>query len=432
MQNYPNKLFIYTEKNFLSIPQISLLNEEQVEAIRIVSRVLPFRVNSYVLDHLINWSNIPDDPIFQLTFPQKKMLTAEHFQRVNEALSKNDNELLKRAIYHIRLGLNPHPADQMTKNIPRIEGRQLKGFQHKYDETLLFFPASGQTCHTYCTFCFRWAQFIGEKEFKFISHDLLGLKNYLKRNPQITDILITGGDPLIARTDKIKAYIDEILKIESIRNIRIGTKALTYWPQRFTIDDDADDLLRLFEKIVESKKHLAIMAHYNHPNELQTKIAQDAVRRIGKTGSIIRSQGPILAHINDSANIWADLWKCQVSLGIIPYYMFVERDTGAQDYFKVSLTSALKIYKEAYNQVTGLARTVRGPSMSTSPGKVMILDTLEINNKKYFVMEFIQARNKQNVGKLFFVDYDENAVWYDHLDIYLTRQIQSESIFMLS
>ena len=95
--------------------------------------------------------------------------------------------------------------------------------------------------------------------------------------------------------------------------------------------------------------------------------------------------------------------------------MFVARDTGAQDYFAVTLEDAWKVYKKAYSKVSGIARTVRGPSMSANPGKVQILGVNEINNEKVFVLRFIQGRNPNWVGKPFFAKFDPDAIWLTDL-----------------
>ena len=117
----------------------------------------------------------------------------------------------------------------------------------------------------------------------------------------------------------------------------------------------------LFREIQAAGKHLALMAHYNHWQELEPAIAREAIRRIRDTGAQIRAQGPLLAHINDDAATWARLWSDEVKLGIYPYYMFVERDTGAKRYFEVPLVKAWEIYRDAMQQVSGIARTARGP-----------------------------------------------------------------------
>ena len=113
--------------------------------------------------------------------------------------------------------------------------------------------------------------------------------------------------------------------------------------------------------------------------------------------------------------MWAEMWKTQVQLGCIPYYMFVVRDTGAQHYFGISLIEAQKIFRDAYKKVTGLARTVRGPSMSATPGKVQILGITEVNNEKFMVLRFLQGRNPDWVQIPFLAKYDEKAIWLDDL-----------------
>ena len=166
---------------------------------------------------------------------------------------------------------------------------------------------------------------------------------------------------------------------------------------------------------MQSGKHVALMAHLNHWRELDTEICREAIRRIRATGAEIRSQGPLVAHINDNADDWARMWREQVRLGIIPYYMFVERDTGAKCYFEVPLAKAWEIYREAMKQVSGLGRTARGPSMSSGPGKIEIQGVTEIQGEKVFVLRFIQGRNPDWVQRPFFARYDESATWLDDL-----------------
>lgn len=138
------------------------------------------------------------------------------------------------------------------------------------------------------------------------------------------------------KTRALRDYIEPLLTsdLTQLQTIRIGTKALAYWPQRFVTDDDAGDLLRLFEQIIRSGRHVAIMAHYSHPRELATPVAQRAVSRLRAAGCEIRMQAPIIRHVNDSPQAWASLWRHGVKLGMIPYYLFISRDTGPKNYFE--------------------------------------------------------------------------------------------------
>jgi KamA family protein len=415
----PRRFKVFTQRDLDKIPQLKNLPEDVRFDMQVVSSVLPFRVNEYVIDELIDWSNVPADPIYQLTFPQKGMLKDVHYERMAQAYRGGlDKKALTELAKEIRAELNPHPAGQMELNMPLDDdGNRLEGLQHKYRETVLFFPSQGQTCHSYCTFCFRWAQFVGDKSLRIASSEAEGLHNYLKAHREVTDLLITGGDPMVMKTKHLKAYLEPLLQPEfdHIQTVRIGTKALTFWPYRFVSDADADELIELLERLVKAGKHVAIMAHYNHWQELTTDIAHQAIQRLRGTGAQIRSQGPVLAHINDDPAVWARLWQTQVRLGIIPYYMFVERDTGAKAYFEVPLAKAWNIYRDAMQQVSGLARTARGPSMSAGPGKVEVQGVTEINGEKVFALRFIQGRNPDWVQKPFFAKYDNKATWLPDL-----------------
>ncbi|MCC5812638.1 MAG: lysine 2,3-aminomutase [Ectothiorhodospiraceae bacterium] len=414
----PRRFQVFTTRNMDQIPGIQRMTSEARFAMQVVANVLPFRVNEYVLNELIDWERTPDDPIYQLTIPQEGMLAPEHFSRMADALRKDaDRAEIQRIAWEIRNDLNPHPAGQMDLNVPEHQGEKVEGMQHKYRETVLFFPSQGQVCHSYCTFCFRWAQFVGDKELRFASNEADGLIDYLRAHQEVTDLLVTGGDPMVMKTRNLAQYLEPLLQpeLDHVQTVRIGTKALTFWPYRFVTDKDADELLRLLERLVAAGKHVAVMAHYNHPQELSTPVAREAIRRLRDTGAEIRSQGPLLNHINNDAGAWAAMWREQVRLGIIPYYMFVERDTGARRYFEVPLAQAWEVYRSAMQQVSGLGRTARGPSMSADPGKVEIQGVTEIHGEKVFMLRFIQGRNPDWVQRPFFAKYDPEATWLNHL-----------------
>ncbi|MCL2739175.1 MAG: lysine 2,3-aminomutase [Bacteroidales bacterium] len=411
------KYLSYNLQNYTNIPQSASISKEDREAIEVVGRVLPFKTNNYVTDELIQWDQLKDDPIFTLNFPRRGMLQDHHYNEVAALMATGDEQKLKATIENIRRELNPNPSGQ-EHNVPEFKGVRLHGLQHKYRETVLLFPKPGQTCHAYCTFCFRWPQFSGLPNMKFsIKEDYELYIEYIKAHPKVTDILFTGGDPMTMNASLLRAHIEPMLApdMEQIRNIRIGTKSLAYWPYRFTTDEDADEIIRLFDDIIRSGKHLSVMGHFNHPVELSTPAVQEAIQRILNTGAQIRTQSPVLRHINDDSNIWAQMLRREVELGCIPYYMFVARDTGSKHYFEIPLAQCQMIFREAYQKVSGICRTVRGPSMSDHAGKIQILGVSEAAGEKLFVLRFIQGRNPDWVAKPFFAKFNPTATWFDQL-----------------
>ncbi|MEO6176436.1 MAG: lysine 2,3-aminomutase [Flavobacterium circumlabens] len=387
----------YTLGQLDKIPQLSGLSEEQIEEIKIVSSIYPFKTNNYVLEKLIDWNNIPDDPIFRLNFPHKEMLLTEDFEQLKQIRATGTDEEIKEVIYNIRMRLNPHPAGQVDLNSAYINDDKLEGIQHKYRDILLFFPSQSQTCHAYCTFCFRWPQFINDLDFKIQSKEIGPLLEYLHENPQISEVLFTGGDPMIMNSRVLDSYIEPLLKVDSIKTIRIGTKALSYWPYKFTTDEDAEGMLNVLAKVTKAGKHLGFMAHFNHPVELEPPVVKEAIDNLIKIGATIRTQSPLLRFINNSPETWTKMWEKQVHLNCIPYYMFLPRDTGAQHYFAETLERAHEIYTEAIRNCTGLASTAKGPVMSMTHGKVEILGVKD----DLYTLRYVKHRDDSKTFKVF-------------------------------
>ncbi|MGG2460870.1 KamA family radical SAM protein [Streptomyces sp. RGM 3693] len=414
----PTRFRAYGPRHLDTIAARHGLPDEVRETVRRVSLVLPFRVNAHVLDELIDWDDVPGDPMFQLTFPQRGMLTGDDEDRLGKlSADPADTLLLREAVQEIRDRLNPHPSGQQQLNVPTRDGDRIPGLQHKYRETVLYFPGQGQTCHAYCTYCFRWAQFIGDADLRFAAPDPSELLDHLRAHPEVHDVLVTGGDPMVMSTDRLRTHLEPLLGVESVRTVRIGTKSVAYWPQRFVTDPDADDVLRLFEQVVASGRQLAVMAHFSHPRELETDLARRALARIRGTGAVLYCQAPLIAHVNDDAEVWSRLWRAELAAGAVPYYLFVERDTGPHDYFKVPLARAVEIFADAYRTLPGLARTVRGPVMSATPGKVVVDGVEDTPEGAFFRLRMLQARQPSLVGRPFRARYSATAAWLDDLEL---------------
>ena len=393
------------------------VNDPYLEERELIAQVFPFKINEHTLS-LIDWKNFLTDPVAQLIFPQPGMLAESEIDQLRQLKhAKVSREIFAKAISDIRQTKNPAPANQ-SANRPTIEEGEdvevVDGIQHKYSKTMLMFHKNAQTCHAYCTYCFRFNQFVGKDPF--LEDDAQRMLKYVKQHPEITDILMTGGDPATMATEKWKECLLPLLEPEynHIKTIRMGTKALTYYPYRFLTAADADELIDLFKLMTQKGKHISIMAHFSHYNEMGT-ICLEATKRLRQAGCVIRTQAPLMKHINNAGEVWAEMWQQQVSNGLIPYYMFVARDTGPQKYFEVTLAEALTIYQTARKELSGLGHTARGPSMSCSPGKVCVIGRETISNEDVFVLKFLQGRNADWTDRVFFAKYCNQATWIDQL-----------------
>ena len=140
-----------------------------------------------------------------------------------------------------------------------------------------------------------------EPDLKMATGDMARVDRLPAAHQEVTSVLVTGGDPMIMGESVLRRYIEPLLGpgLEHIESIRIGTKSLAYWPQRFVTDPDADDTLRLFERGRAAGKTLALMAHFSHPRELEAPLVATAVARIRSAGAVIRTQAPLIRSIND-------------------------------------------------------------------------------------------------------------------------------------
>ncbi|MBD0742202.1 KamA family radical SAM protein [Streptomyces sp. CBMA152] len=384
--------------------------------VEVVAQILPFKVSAHVVDHLVDWDNAPDDPLYRLVFPHRDMIDPVHFRAVERALG--DPVALRAAVAAARRDLNPHPGEQLTRNIPHDEDGEVEGVQHKYAQTALVFPRHGQTCHAYCSYCFRWAQFVGDPKLRIADDGPERMAGYLRRHREVSDVLFTGGDPLVMRAELLERYVDAVLRpgLEHVTTVRIGTKALSFHPARLVTDPDAGPLLKLVERLVGAGRHVAVMVHVSHPRELEPDLSRRAVAALRSAGCELRSQAPVVRHVNDDAQVWADSWRAQVALGIHPYYLFVERDTGARRYFGLPIQRAYEIHRGAVSRLSGLGRTARGPVMSTAEGKVTVDGVAELpGGKRAFALRYLQARDPELVGRPFHARWDPAAQWWSEL-----------------
>ncbi|MBL1078273.1 lysine 2,3-aminomutase [Nocardia sp. 2] len=366
---------------------------------RAVAAVLPFHVSDYVIDQLIDWDSAPDDPIYRLVFPQPDMLPDEYTELLVRLLRRNASaDEIHSAARAILAKLDSHPIPRPEQHSPTLDGLRLQGITHKYPETVLYCPSGGR---------------------RYATHDVDRLTAYLRAHPAVTDLLLTGDDPLFLTANALSRRITPLLSAPGLRHIesiRIATATLARWPARFLTAPDAGELLTLFERIVRGGRNLALMAHFTHPRELRTDHAAQAARRVLDTGASIRTQGPIIRSVNDSPDIWAELWRTQTRMGMVPYYAFVERESGPREYFEVPLVRAHQIFTTAYRAVSGLCRTVRGPVMSAEPGKVVLDGIPWIHGHRYLSLRLLQCRDPSLVNLPFLARYDPAARWLDDLE----------------
>lgn len=351
-------------KYYTSITQVEQLSPEERERLKRIEEKYRFRANSYYLS-LIDWSD-PDDPIRKIVVPEEDEL--EEWGTLDASNEKS---------YTVA-----------------------KGLQHKYPDTALFLV--NDVCGGFCRFCFRKRLFInvGAEVIRDITPQL----DYIRTHKEITNVLLTGGDPLLLSTEKLEKIVSSLREINHVQIIRIGSKIPAFNPYRI-IDDP--DLLMMIRKYSTKEKKIYVMTQFNHPREL-TREAIEAVNLLKDAGAMLCNQTPLLRGINDSPETLGELLDRLSFVGVTPYYVFQNRPVSGNRKFAVPIEEGYEIFTKAISNISGVAKRVRYV-MSHRTGKIEIAAL----TKNFIVFKYHRAHDEKNRRKVMVYKRNSQALWFD-------------------
>ncbi len=347
------------------ISDINLLPINNKENLRQVTQHFPFLATTYYLS-LIDFSD-PFDPLKRIVIP--------------------DLDELK----------SWGKADPSNENVYTV----MEGVQHKYDSTLLVIAS--ERCAGMCRYCFRKRLFLKDNYAKPEKlQDLKGLIKYIEEHKEITNVIISGGDALMLPTSQLETLIKNIMKIDHIRFIRLGTRILSYWPYRITEDTE---FLEMINKYSKATKRIYVVTHFDHPREI-THEAVKAVNLLHKAGAVLLNQCPLIKGINDSVDTLFWLFTKLASIGVAPYYVFQCRPAIGNKPFAVPIEKGYKLFEKAKAKCCGVAKRARFV-ISHAIGK---LEVLALTEKNIF-FKFHRAAKRKNEGKLLICERNPEAFW---------------------
>ncbi|WP_078556564.1 KamA family radical SAM protein [Bacillus alkalicellulosilyticus] len=352
-------------KYIMNIDKIEHISEQEREKLKQITEKFVFRINDYYLS-LIDWKN-PNDPIKKLIIP-------------------NEGELQEYGRWDA--------SDEDTNYA-------VPGCQHKYGTTALLIVS--EVCGAYCRYCFRKRLF--RNDVKEAMSDVAPGLEYIRNHPEINNVLLTGGDPLILATNKLRYIIESLREIEHVKIIRIGSKMPVFNPMRIYEDEG---LLNLIREYSTSEKRIYVMAHISHPQEMTDKTFK-GLQALHDAGAIIMNQTPILKGVNDDPEVLSLLLDKLSWAGVRPYYFFINRPVAGNREFVLTLEEAYDIFEKAKARTSGLGKQVR-LSMSHTSGKIEIL---AIENGKAY-LKYHQSRDNE-YGKFMVLDCPKEATWFDEL-----------------
>jgi len=276
------------------------------------------------------------------------------------------------------------------------------GLQHKYAQTGLLLVTD--RCASYCRYCFR-KRLVGN-DSKEVAPDYTAVADYIKRHPEMTNILMSGGDPFVLSTQKLHKILDHLLPIEHLSSIRFGSKTVAFAPKRF----EDPGLPALFQRILDAGKTPVIVAHFDHIGEISEE-SERGIRKMRAAGVQFLNQSVLLAKVNDNPDTLAATFaKCH-AIGVRPYYLFQGRPVKAASHFQVPLRRGIEIARGVNQRLSGIQKTFKY-IMSHYTGKIEILD-LGSDGRVY--MRYHQNKNPEKIGKIFSRPYVEGAYWLDDL-----------------
>jgi L-lysine 2,3-aminomutase len=394
-------------------------------------RVYRFMATRHVLS-TIDWRNFEADSVFQLVFPQPGMIRPDVAAAYLSASSEEARqEIVKRYIRET----NPHDGKQKL-NKPVLRNRSgcaeiVPGSQHKYPQCQLIFDAQTQDCFAFCNYCFRHAQVRGDEDM-FVQKDIGQIHEYLMQHPEVTDLLITGGDAGYLTADRFERYIEPILhepKLLHIKTIRLGTRVLTYDPERI-LSKEYGRMLQLFRRLNDHGVQLVFMSHFSTPQEVLNPATIGAIRRLRAHGATVKSQSPVMNHIslftNDrgevdverSAQNWIDLGNLLAMLSVGFHSMYCARPTGEHHYFTAPLADINRVFSRVYRSLASINRPSRYITMTSSAGKISLLGTTEVRGEKLFVLKFNEGRNMEWLDRVYLAKFDPRQNTIEKLEPY--------------
>ncbi|MHC4580352.1 MAG: KamA family radical SAM protein [Planctomycetota bacterium] len=351
-------------KYLTRIEQLEQLGPDERTELKQVTDQFAFRSNEYYLS-LVDWDD-PDDPIRKLIIPRVQEL--EQWGRLD-------------------------PSDEKSYSI-------MPGLEHKYNSTALLLVSN--VCDGICRYCFRKRVFIKPRS-EYLK-DLPAAMQYIRQHEEITNVLLTGGDPLVLAPSKLENIILQLREIEHVKIVRIGTKMPAFNPYRI-IEEPA--LLETIAKYSTDHKRIYVMTHFVHPREL----TDPAVRAIGllrEAGAITANQTPLIKGVNDNFEVMAELLAKLSYVGAVPYYVFQCRPAVGNKAYTVPIEEGYEIVERAKALVSGLAKRIRFV-MSHSTGKIEIVGKAE--GLVYF--KYHRAADDADSGRFLVLESNPQAYWLD-------------------
>jgi lysine 2,3-aminomutase len=323
------------------------VSEEYKEKLREVTKVFPIRINSYFLDQIQE----PNDPLWKQVVPT--------LEELDDFIS--DEELLE--------------SDPLNEEgdmpVPELV--------HRYPDRVLLMV--NNHCPIICRFCTRKRK-IGIPGI--VTRDTLrrGIE-YIRNHPEIRDVILSGGDPLLVPDKELDRILEELRSIPHLEILRIGTRVPSTLPQRIT-----ENLCSILKKY----HPLYFNIHFNHPDEITPEV-EKACNMLADTGIPLGSQTVLLEGVNDNSEVMRELMVKLLKIRVKPYYIYQADMTLGTDHFRTTVEKGLNIIKDLQGHISGMGVPYFVIDTPGGGGKVRLLPNMVVEqNEKELVIKNYEGK----------------------------------------
>ncbi len=294
-------------------------------------------------------------------------------------------------------------AKGMLDTSGEAENTVVPGLQHKYPQTGLMLVT--EQCAAFCRYCFR-KRFVGTSQDE-VAVDYSRVADYIHHHPEMSNVLMSGGDPFMLKSRVLHEILDHLLPIPHLTSIRMGTKTVTFNPLRLR-DEKLKDV---FRRIVDAGKSAVIVTHFDHFAEISDE-AQTQIAELRHIGVQFLNQGVLLKGVNDDEETLTRTFAELHAIGLRPYYLFQTRPVLGASRFQVPLREGVELVRAAQRNLSGIQKTFRYV-MSHVTGKIEIVGFDAGTDR--LVMRYHQAKDPGKTGQVFTRPCSANAMWLDDL-----------------
>jgi len=330
------------------------------------------------LSHRLN--SLEDfEPILELTESERAALSAKDLFRVDITPyfvslidPKDPNDPIRRQVIPTAAEMTKFTG-MMEDSLSEDAHSPVPGLVHRYPDRVLMLVTT--QCASYCRYCTR-ARIVGDASATFSRDEINAQIDYLERTPQVRDVLLSGGDPLVLAPKLLEDLLTRLRAIPHIEIIRIGSRVPVFMPMRVT--DELCDMLAKFHP-------LWMNIHVNHPNEITRELAE-ATDKLSRAGIPLGNQSVLLAGVNDCAHIQRKLVQDLVRIRVRPYYLYICDLVEGGGHFRTPVSKGIEIIEGLRGHTSGFAVPTFVVDAPGGGGKIPVMPNYILSSSDHNVV----------------------------------------------